>query len=92
MIIVSVLGSCILGISLGIIYGLSFQWTKALSLKKSNTRHFCYGASISLLRIFSIALIFFYLLKTPSVQFILIVVPFFIALWLIIIKNKALNG
>ena len=88
----SVLLSVIIGIILGITYGLSFNLTKALPFFNKKSSIFSFGAGISFLRVLFFGIIFFYVLRIPSIQIILTVVPFFILMWFTIIKNKALHG
>lgn len=90
--LVSFLGSVILGIILGITYGLSFHLTKALPFTTKKIITFAYAGIISFLRIIFFAAIFFYVLRIPSIPIILVIVPFFITMWLIVIKCKALHG
>lgn len=90
--ILTILSALSLGTMLGICYGLSFHWTKALSFSDKKTTTFAYGGIVSFLRIILCAIILFYVLRIPSIPIILVLVPFFISMWVIIIKYKALHG
>ncbi len=90
--IIPIIVSILLGILLGILYGLSFRWAKAFYTLSKKPTVFIIFALTSILRISIFGTIFFYLLRIPSIQIILVVVPFFLTVWILILKNKALYG
>ena len=85
-----------IGIILGILYGLSFLFQKKRgSLFSRSSPPYSLMSIIAhalfffVIRIGFLALVLYYLLRWPSINFILVVLGFLGAFWVIIIKSKA---
>ena len=83
--------SAITGVSMGIIYGLLFVFsrTKALSTNTSTKKSVIFYAMFSAVRLIILAITFFYLLRLPSINFIIVLPSFLVMFWIIILTKRA---
>jgi hypothetical protein len=84
--------SIALGSLIGILYGLSFvnQQKRALSIKHTTfTRHLISAIVLSSARCTIFALCIVYILHSPSINPILILLSFALTLWYIVRNKKA---
>ncbi len=86
MTLYSTLLSILVGSGLGIIYGLSFLFTKALPLAKRSSQTILQATLPSTIRIACMGVLLFYILRIPSIHPILLIVPFLLMFWLIVVK------
>jgi hypothetical protein len=89
MTVYSILLSIFVGSFLGILYGLLFLYTKALPLAKKTAQTFWQATIPSILRLFIIGVILFYILRIPFIHPILMMVPFLLIFWLIVVKYNS---
>lgn len=85
--------SAVLGLLLGSFHGLSFLLTRrrVFSSEGAHKRNLRIASlSSSILRLLFLAILFFYLLRSPSIHFILLIIGFFIAFWSLILMQRAL--
>jgi hypothetical protein len=92
--IVPLLVSSAIGITAGIIYGLFFlfQRRRALLLEhthRSQTKTFLANFFLSTARLLLLTLFLYYVLLSPTINFILLISCFLGAFWLIILTKKA---
>jgi hypothetical protein len=80
------ISSLALGSLLGILYGLSFFTSKkkALSYSSKPTSFVVHSST----RLIIISLIFYYLLLQPGLNYILILISFFVTLWITILTKS----
>lgn len=94
---ITVLLSLVVGIAAGIMYGFSLIAQNINFFPKNNPlfikgkqKTFISFFLISIVRIFLIGLLLYYILHTQTLNIILVMLAFLITFWFIIIKKKAL--
>ena len=85
------------GLITGIVYGFSFL-TQDLSLSSADTQpkklrkeKFISFFLMATLRILFIIFLWYYVLRSPSLNIILVLVSFLAGFWTVVIKKKVLN-
>ncbi len=90
--------SLIIGFSIGIIYGLFFLLngkkrvlipTQDSHNPRSHKRHYLSFLLSSCMRITTLIILWYFLLRSPTIHFILVLVSFITAFWLVILKDRA---
>jgi len=87
----SLLISILVGCCIGYLYGLLFVYQK----KGAFLNHQLYGIQssvkqifLTVIRISMIAIIIWYLLLLPKIDFILVIVSFFLFFWIVVMQYK----
>jgi len=82
--------SIVVGLFTGLLYGLFFVafGRRALNSEKSSTKSIIFSSALSSLRMLSLAILFFYLLRLDSINFIILLQSFIVAFWIVIIKKR----
>jgi cell division protein FtsW (lipid II flippase) len=90
----SFLVSIIVGGCIGYLYGLLFIYQKKGALFNDSQHHNVQSLIsqifLTVMRIASIALIIWYLLPLPKIDFILVMLSFFILFWIVITQYKGI--
>jgi len=83
--------SIITGISVGTLYGLLFviMRTRAFPSGSTSKKNVIFYSALSSVRLIIFAIIFFYLLRLPSINFIIVLPSFLVMFWIIILKQRA---
>lgn len=87
----AVILSSTIGIISGIVYGHLFLVPRAnaRSISGRSTQTFLFLTSTTAIRLLLLAATFFFVLRIPSILFILVVILFLLTFWTVILKNKA---
>jgi len=84
-----VLTSIITGLTIGLLYGLFFVFSRRRVFVSGDysTRGFIFSSLSSCLRLVVLAAIFFYLLRLNSINFIILLQSFLIMFWFVVLKQ-----
>lgn len=86
------LTSLFLGAGGGILYGCSFLGQRSFLIRPlgslSRRFFFAFFSLASFVRFVLLAVLFFYVLRSPSLDIILVLVSFFGGFWLIVLQKK----
>ncbi len=90
MAVYSALVSACIGIFTGLMYGLSFvlQQRRVFRVTASEQPNLLVVSLLSIVRFSILATLWYYLLRWPSIDFILVLMFFLVTFWLIILKKR----
>lgn len=81
--------SLITGFGVGALYGLFFLLQARRRVSPPTERYYPSPFTYALLRMITLCLLWFFLLRSPSINLILVLVSFLTAFWLVILNDKA---
>lgn len=82
----TIIASCGAGIGLGVAYGLVFIYQH--TLQPSAPKNLVVMTVINVARLLSFAFVWYFILKTPLLNSILVLTVFFVSFWAIILSAK----